>query len=242
MKPAAWLRSRIKSARKRGALWVRAIDFGRLLPTAEGRARLWTGIIHRHELHQTSPDTAHERYPELFDQTAALIPGAECVLSFGCSTGEELISLRRRFPRARIVGAEINPRSRRLAKQLVAGDPRAEVVAPGVLDGSFDVIFALSVLQREPHKIAEMGVQDLSSYYPFERFDEVVRMLVGKLRAGGLLCVFNTQYRIEDSSAVAQLEPVVGAPLMQPSLFGPDGRRLAQAEARTIFRKVREEA
>lgn len=238
MKPAALLRSNIKAARKRGALWVRVFDLARLLRTPEGRMRLWTRVAYGDQVHQTSPDTADERYPELFDLVATLKSDAERVLSFGCSTGEELVSLRRRFPRAQIVGAEINPRSRRLAKRRVAGDPRSSVVEPGAIAGPFDVIFALSVLQREPHKIAEMKVDDLSSYYPFERFDAAVGMLVGNLRRGGLLCVFNAQYRIEDSSAAALLEPVAGAPLMDPVIFGADGWRLSKAEARTIFRKA----
>lgn len=237
MRSAARLRSIIKAARKRGAIWVRILDVVRLLPTPEGRVRLWTRMVHGDEVHQTSPDTAEDRYPELFDLAAKLRPDAERILSFGCSSGEELVSLRRRFPHAEIVGAEINPRSRRLAKRRIARDSRSGVVTPQAIAGPFDVIFALSVLQREPHKVGEMGVDDLSPYYPFERFDGAVRMLVSNLRAGGLLCVFNAQYRIEDSGAAAQLEPVEGAPLMEPAIFGPDGRRLLQPEARTIFRK-----
>jgi hypothetical protein len=138
------------------------------------------------------------------------------------------------------VGAEINPRSRRLAKQLVARDARAAVIPPTAVTGPFDVIFALSVLQREPHKIAEMEVQDLSPFYPFEKFDSAVGRLVRDLRPNGLLCVFNAQYRIEDSSVASQLEPVPGAPLMDPPVFGADGRLIARAKAGTIFRKVRQ--
>ena len=231
-------RSRIKAGRKRGAGWVRLLDVARLLVSGEGRGVLWTRIRKGDEVHQTTPHTAEERYPELFGLAARLAPNAARILSFGCSTGEELVSIRRRFPEAEIVGAEINSRSRRLARKRLAHDPGAVILAPDALVGSFDLIFALSVFQREPHKIAEMGVQHLSLHYPFQRFDAAVSRLVEQLRPGGLLCVINAQYRVEDSSIAETLEPVPDAPLMDPPLFAPDGRRLEAPEARTIFRMV----
>ena len=233
-----WLRSRIKAARKRGSAWVRFLDIARLLANAQGRGQLLTRILHGRQTHQTTPQTAPNRYPELFDLAASLAPDAVRVLSFGCSTGEELVALRHRFTDAEIVGAEINPRSRKLARGLVHTDPHTTVVPSKALAGTFDLIFALAVLQREPHKIAEMGVEDLSPFYPFARFDDLVTQLVGMLREGGLLCVINAQYRVEDSSAAKELQPLLDSPAMDPIIFGPDGRRLEKPVARTIFRKV----
>lgn len=231
------LRSRIKGARKRGALWVHMLDYARTAATAEGRGLLWTRIVHRQDIHQSTPYTCDERYPSLFDLAAGLVPDAGRILSFGCSTGEELVSIRRRFPHARIVGAEINPRSRRIARRRVETDLETEVVHPHSLHGCFDLIFALAVLQREPHKIIEMGVEDLSRHYPHERFDAAVRDLGALLMPGGLLCVVNAQYRVEDSSVAQQFEPIGDSPLMEDPLFGPDGRILKAAVARTVFRK-----
>jgi hypothetical protein len=235
---AASIRIRIKDGRKRGALWVRALDSLRLVPMAEGRARLWTRFVHAGEVHQTSPDTADERYPELFDLAARLRPDAARILSFGCSTGEELVSLRRRFAAAEIVGAEINARSRRIARRRVRSDPRISVIRPQAIEGTFGAIFALAVLQREPHKVAEMEVEDLSPYYPFSRFDEAIETLVGRLCSGGLLCVDNAQYRVEDSSVASELERVAGAPARKGVIFGPDGLRLHGQVAGTIFVKL----
>ena len=111
------------------------------------------------------------------------------------------------------------------------------MVPPSAIAGSFDLVFALAVLQREPHKIAEMDVDDLSTHYPFERFDSAVRDLVDRLERGGLLCVIHAHYPVEAATAFAQLEAVAGSPLMEGPLFGPDGRRLSALAARTIFRK-----
>jgi SAM-dependent methyltransferase len=237
MTVAALIRSRVKAARKRGAHWVELVDVLRLLWTGQGRSVLWTRMLHGREVHQTTSQTAEDRYPELFDLLAQLAPAAQRILSFGCSTGEELVAIRHRFLVAEIVGAEINPRSRRIAARRTAGDSLITVVPPDGIAGSFDLLFALAVLQREPHKIAEMQIDDLSPHYSFERFDAAVRELVARLRTGGLLCVENAHYRIEDSSAVAELEPVRGSPAMTGLLFGPDGRRLSGVTAQTIFRK-----
>lgn len=226
----------MKAARKRRALWVRLLDLARLLKTSERRALLWTRMAHGSEVHQSTPFTCEERYPELFDLAARAAPKARRIHSFGCSTGEELLAIRRRFPEAEIVGSEINARSRRLAAKRVQADRQIAVVEPRGVRGCFDLVFALAVLQREPHKITEMDVQDLNPYYPFERFDKAVVRLVRSLNEGGLLCVINAQYRVEDSSVASELETIQSPP-MEPPLFGADGRRLEPSPASTLFRK-----
>jgi SAM-dependent methyltransferase len=200
---------------------------------------LSTRVLHAGEIHQTAPFTWLERYPDLFDLTAKLAPDATRIMSFGCSTGEELISLRMRFADAEIVGAEINARSRAIARAKVAGDAHVTVVAPQDVEGLFDLVFALSVLQRDPRGIAALvEAKHLAARYPFARFDDGVRSLVARLRPGGLLCVTNALYRVEDSSIAAELEPIAGSPLVNRVLLGPDGHRLEAPIARTIFRKV----
>ena len=149
------------------------------------------------------------------------------------------MSLRPRFPGAEIIGVEINPRSRAIALAKVAGDPRTMVVAPQNLEGLYDLVFALSVLQRDPRGIAALvEAKHLAARYPFARFDEGVRSLVARLRSGGLLCVTNALYRVEDSSVAAELEPISESPVMDRVLLGPDGRKLDAPVARTIFRKI----
>ena len=237
MSVTARLRSWVKSARRRGALWVRLLDIVRLLPTSDGRSRLWTRVVHRRQVHQVTTVTAEDRYPELFDLASTLAPNAARILSFGCSTGEELDSIRQRFPHAHIVGAEINPRARRAAARKAAADDAMRVVPPKDIAGPFDIIFALAVLQREPHKVAEMDLGNIASHYPFARFDASVGGLVGLLCPGGYLCISNSHYRVEDCSVIRVLEPIASSPAMGGSLFEPTGRRMEGALARTFFRK-----
>lgn len=132
---------------------------------------------------------------------------------------------------AEIVGTEINLRSRAIAKRRVASDACTKVIAPGALAGSFDVIFAPVLLQLEPHRTAEMAVEDHSL------FDRTVQELVGWLRSGGLPCVDNADYRNKDSSPAVELQPIADSPNMAGLLFGSDGQRLRDP-AKTIFRKI----
>jgi SAM-dependent methyltransferase len=231
------LRGAIRRGRKRGAWWAAIFDLVRPALSAEGRSLIWLRLVGGSEVHQTTAYTEPDRYPELMALAAKVHPGPSRILSFGCSTGEELVALRGYFPKAQIVGAEINARSRRIAARLVATDGDASVVAPDEIAGSFGVIFALAVLQREPHKVAEMGLGDLSGHYPFDRFEEAVSDLVGRLEPGGLLCVTNAHYPVEAASAASLLDAVQDSPRMEPPLFGADGRRLSHPAAHTIFRK-----
>ena len=65
------------------------------------------------ELLQPWPVTAPDRHPALFALAAERLAGTAepRILSFGCSTGEEPITLARYLPQARIDGLDINPRN-----------------------------------------------------------------------------------------------------------------------------------
>ena len=193
--------------------------------------------MHAGAVHQTTTFTSADRYPAIFDLAAVLRPDASRILSFGCSTGEELLTLRQRFAGAEIVGVELNPRCRALAKRRVAADARIRVIPPKALTGSFDIICAMAVFQREPHKITELDVNDLTAIYPFAHFEATLGDLVGRLRSGGLLCIDNAQYRVEDSPSAKTLTPVSKSPAMHCAYFGPDGHRLRKVRASTIFQK-----
>ena len=232
------IRQSVRDARRRGAGWVRLADSVRAIGSSDGRALLWTRLAHRRALHQTSGYTAPDRYPALFDLAAQSKREARRILSFGCSTGEELEAIRRRFPEAEIVGAEINPRSRRIARERMRSDPAVRVVGPHGVTGRFDLIFALAVLQVQPHRIADAGIDDLTGIYPFARFEGQLLQLVAQLTRDGMLCVFNAQYRVEDSVAAALLKPVAKSPPLDHPIFGKDGKRLPRrAVGRSLFRR-----
>jgi SAM-dependent methyltransferase len=196
----------------------------RSLTSATGRSVVWTRLRHQASLHQSATTTFDDRYPELFAALAARLSPDATILSFGCSTGEELLSLRRMMPTARLTGVEINPRARRIARRLTAADPLIDVVST-LPSGPFDAVLALAVLQREPMRMIAEQVADLGRLYPFARFDDGVVALVDRLACGGFLLVFHAHYRVEDSSVADVLRPVGRFPLLDGPLFDRDSRR-----------------
>jgi SAM-dependent methyltransferase len=138
-------------------------------------------------------------------RTALDLP-APTLLSFGCSTGEELISLRRYFPESSIVGTDINPRCLRAARRLCRGDARIDVRCIDELEGQFDAIFCMAVFQRG--ELRDEQPADASGIYPFERFEAELEELDQHLRVGGVLAVDEASYRVGDTTLGARYEPL----------------------------------
>lgn len=191
---------------------------------------------------QPFPTTAEERYPEVFDALARLLApvGAPRILSFGCSSGEEVPALRRRMPGARIVGLDLN---RRMIARARAADPHPHsdyrcdgAPRPGE---TFDAVLAMAVFRHgelELHRPDDCG-----RILPFARFADGLEMLDRHLAAGGWLALYNQQFRLADSPLAPRYDT---DPLRMPPaaalrlLYGPDDRRITDAsETAVLFRK-----
>jgi len=215
--------------------------------SAEHRSVTMTKLHARDSLHQTTPVTWMDRYPGVFAACRVhLGDGADMrILSFGCSTGDEVVTLRRYFPLAVVVGAEINRRSLAACRRRGLDDRitfvRSEPDAIG-RHGPYDAIFCMAVLQRTPHTVESQGVQSLERIYPFEKFDRQVSELDGWLREGGLLVVHHAQYRFTDSSIAHRYATLdVGGQDIDPGLkFDRNSRRVEHVPTgRSIFVKLR---
>ncbi len=172
------------------------------------------------ELHQSTGLTWADRYPAIFSVCRDYFAGRADlrILSYGCATGEEVLSLRRYFPTAFIVGVEINAYSLAVARRRVV-DERVLLLDsdPARIGeaGPFDAIFCMAVLQRTPMRVAEQGVQDLSRIYPFEKFDAKISELDAWLKKGGLLVVHHAQYSLADAAAGRKYQPLESAKLIR---------------------------
>lgn len=224
----------------------RTVAARRLLFDARARSEWWTRTVAADAVHQDATLTWTDRYPRLFAaaQRALGRDGALRLLSFGCSSGEEVVTLRRYFPRARIVGAEIN-RAQLAACRRLPPDERVTFLRstqPGIAAlGPYDAVFCMAVLQRRAHWVERERMSDVSGVYPFARFEAEVAFLVSQLRAGGLLVVDHCQYRVEDTGAAALLESVGGEtvyPARGPR-FDRAGRLIApQPVVARLFRRT----
>jgi chemotaxis methyl-accepting protein methylase len=128
---------------------------------------------------QRNTTTAFNRYPGIFRTIKArmfqkygpaLKGGALRVLSFGCSTGEELSTLRAYFPDATIFGCDANSAALQIAKD--SARKSAAILFPSEARhiqsfAPFDIIFAMSVLCKWPntHK-----TENIFPIFPFSQF------------------------------------------------------------------------
>ena len=195
-------------------------------------------------VHQANTLTWLDRYPRLFAAAQAELGEAgDCnILSFGCSSGEEVQSLRRYFPDATLTGAELNTRQLAACARWPA-DPRIAFIRSSrdaiAVRGPYDAIFCLAVLQRAPHVVETLGLRTIARRYPFERFADEIRFLASQLRDGGILVVDHCQYRVEDVDA--PLTPLDGDTVYAAKgpRFDRDGVLIVpQAVVARLFRRT----
>ncbi|MEH7380065.1 methyltransferase domain-containing protein [Bacillus sp. JJ1533] len=192
-------------------VWKMLKNTRRFFTDTEFRSILLLQIFSSKSVHQTTPLTYMDRYPKIFSACRDYFGNKQDlkILSFGCSTGEEVLTLRRYFPNAQIVGADINKHSLDICRMLPMDDKITFVhsyFSEIKKHGDFDAIFCMAVLQRKPHYIASQGITSLKNIYPFEKFEKQIRELDELVKEQGLLVVHYTQYSLFDTSVASKYE------------------------------------
>lgn len=186
-------------------------------------------------LFQPFTTTARDRYPEemacMRDALADVPPDGLRLLSFGCASGEELLTLHEQFPQARITGIDLNPLALRTARRRIdeaaagawirlvrAGDALGEEPA------AYDAVLAFAVLRHGGLNDAPPTCVPMLRFADFER---TVEGLCRAVRPGGILAIRHANFRFTDCGVAAGFEPVrTGFP--SASAIGPTpvyGRR-----------------
>lgn len=126
------------------------------------------------------------------------------ILSFGCSIGDELVTLRLSFPTAEIVGCDINDRVLEIAQRTVGQVATIVKSDRKTLEdlGPYDLICAFAVLCKNPMP------EDFLQQFPATRFDDMVGFLDSMLLPGGLLAITNSSYRFRDSPVFTGYNPI----------------------------------
>lgn len=186
--------------------------FRGILNKQDSRYLLRLILSPKSRVHQTSATTALNRYPDIFQAAQKLVmqPRAR-ILSFGCSTGEEVLTLRQYFPNAIIVGSEVHESRLATCRALVV-DKNITFIDSNSASlekfGPYDAIFCMAVLQRQPHFVAKEKIKDIKFLYSFEKFDNQLIELDKFLCTGGILFIKHAHYRFCDSSVSERFEPV----------------------------------
>lgn len=183
----------------------------RFIFNPEYRSLLWLKYFKNHGTHQISNFTLRNRYPYLFSACRQLVIERKelKILSYGCSTGEEVFTLRDYFPDAHIVGVDINKTNIKKANQkncdsnIHFSHKIADTLSK---HGPFDIIFALAVFQRTENRNPDTF--DSSKFYPFEKFNDKIIELDTHLKAEGIFIIDHADYFFEDSDIYSSYHPL----------------------------------
>lgn len=173
----------------------------RFFTKASYRSELYYGFRYSKEYHQRASFTLLNRYPRLFTICEDFFKGNKQlrILSFGCSTGEEVESLSGHFPEAHITGTDINKRSIRIAHANY-GDTKKSFIhslSPRFEEaGNFDIIFCCAVFQSTANRTSN---DNQVSDWPFDQFQTSLQTLDQKLHKGGLLVIDHCDFRFIDT-------------------------------------------
>ena len=205
-------------------------------------------------LHQESHVTGLNRYPLLYSGALAVanaLYGSShvSILVLGCSTGEEPYTLATQyFARAshRIHATDICASVVDIASTRYP-HPRisySSVGAPRIpWQSACNIVFANSVFCRWP---ASRGVESIAEFYPFSVFETALAEIDQQLVMGGLLALYNANYRLSDTSLAHRYVPLRLPGLEESGFvtkFDPDGQVSAdQAYPYALFLKVADPA
>lgn len=161
--------------------------------------------------YQRSTVTMPNRYPLLFRQTQSYLGDGDniCILSFGCSTGEEVFTLGEYFPNATIVGVDINKWCIRQCRKTNHSERYFflhRLSSEFEQATSFDAIFCMAVFQRTENRTSSDN--GLSIDFTFSHFEQEIEMLDGKLKEGGILVVDHSDFSFMDTACSTRYAPL----------------------------------
>jgi hypothetical protein len=155
------------------------------------------------------------RYPQIFQRLKDLCPRPKRVLSFGCSWGDEVNTLREMYPKAKIDGYD--------NKVYKCG-------LQNISDfGKYDVITCMSVLYGQ--------------HVTFEDFSFIAKLLDSHLKYNGFLVIFNAKFRFMDITSISRKYLAIesGNVTSEPHIqvYMPNGVTPITYRKSFIFKKIR---
>lgn len=208
------------------------------------RDLLWRRLPRPPGVFQVSGNTGADRYPAIFRFVADVF-GEEApvrLLSFGCSTGEEVFTLRRYFPLAAIDGIDINPYRIRTCNERLRREPDAGLrfTVAGSTEhlptASYDAIFCMAVMRHGG--LRDGPAPSCDHLIRFADFSAAVADFDRCLKPGGLLAIAQSNFRFRDTPTAGGFKVVLRAPPETSGpripLYGPDNRLLAGTSYREL--------
>jgi trans-aconitate methyltransferase len=184
--------------------------FGLVLVNARRRSEYFTRL-HYKDMHFQGPTfTARDRSPVVFEQCAKYLQHIvrPKLLSFGCSTGEEVFTLSAYMPDATITGVDIN---QWCVRQCIKKNKSERLHFYHRLSGEFDTgsdydaIFCIAVFQRGENRFFK---ERITKGFTFQQFESEIALLDKKLKPGGLLIVNHSDFSFADTEIARRYSPL----------------------------------
>lgn len=191
--------------------------------------------------------TLPDRYPSIFQflqRQLGELPQPR-LLSFGCATGEEVFSLRRYLPRAKIKGVDINGTNLAICRERLAERPDVDITfaqqdsAGAEEPGVYDAVLCLAVFQHQ--SLQDPTIRTCERYIRFADFEATLAGLARCLKPGGYLALRHADFRFGDTAVSADFEGVLRLPAGAPPhpRFDRHNRRVPdEADGDIVFRKL----
>lgn len=142
---------------------------------------------------QLSHMTRENRFPKMMESAKQMKPDARRILSFGCSTGEEVFSLASTFPDAEIVGVDLDyysiSRARKQNKE-----NRVYFHTEVGATGKYDLVTCFMVLFS------------LEKPIEFDKWHEVVKIIDKTVAPNGVLMIYTSDHDFAHSSVFNNYE------------------------------------
>jgi tRNA G46 methylase TrmB len=207
------------------------------------RSRVISVFKYSEAYHQFSNFTLPNRYPELFKIAQNHFKNHEKprLLSFGCSTGEEIQSLKSYLPNSYCIGVDINAWCLEQAHKKY-GQANVQFIHSLSKEfeaiGDFDAIFCLAVFQNPKNRHEK---ERKTSEYPFSQFEIQLRILDKKLKSGGLLFIDQYDFNFFETCLMPYytIYPIAKNQILRDRpLFNKNNQKVAaQQNSFRIFQK-----
>ena len=189
-------------------------------------------------LFQPFGTTSADRYPEIFNFVRDRLedsPGVR-ILSFGCSTGEEVFTLRRYFPRAAIKGIDISSWNIAVCRRRLSSIQDDRILFEGAgntsteADASYDAVFAMAVYRHGDLNISPPPAQ-CDHRIRFVDFAASVTDLARILKPDGMLVIKHAMFRFADVPGASRFDLLFRSSSNEREpLYGMDNRLLTLTE------------
>jgi hypothetical protein len=184
---------------------------GRFLADSRYRAEMLSRWQFRNKQHQGSVYTAEDRYPLLFAACRDYLSSCNkpSILSFGCSTGQEVATIGAYLPRAIIMGVDINEWCIKQCKKKYSNTNWSfyhRFSKEFEASVNFDAIFCMAVFQRTENRLNTDN--ETASGLTFEQFEQEILMLDAKLKTGGLFIIDHSDFSFTDTICNRHYSPL----------------------------------